>query len=258
MASELLKVAHAVVSNSENVLINGASGHTYTILSVIMCETAGAAETIDMYIDNDGGGTDFEILSDDNPAKSNDINIGKVNRPEISEIDFPELEEDGFIILTKYDRLSISGGSEKGTLYGVYNFLEEYLGCKKYTSKISVIPARFNIDVKNINDKKIPVFKFREVLYRDAYNPEYMEWHGLDNHGSYNQKGDWGLWCHTTHGLVPPKEYCASHPEYYSMIKGKRLCSAEKHNEGDICFSSEGAFEVASKNLKAYRLLEWL
>ncbi len=64
MASELLKVAHAVVSNSENVLINGASGHTYTILSVIMCETAGAAETIDMYIDNDGGGTDFELLSD--------------------------------------------------------------------------------------------------------------------------------------------------------------------------------------------------
>ena len=60
MASELLKVAHAVVSNSENVLINGASGHTYTILSVIMCETAGAAETIDMYIDNDGGGTDFD------------------------------------------------------------------------------------------------------------------------------------------------------------------------------------------------------
>ena len=64
MASELLKVAHAVVSNSESVLINGSSGHTYTILSVTMCETAGAEETIDMYIDNDGGGTDFEILSD--------------------------------------------------------------------------------------------------------------------------------------------------------------------------------------------------
>ena len=58
MASELLKVAHAVVTNSENVLINGVSGHTYTILSIL------AAETLDLYIDDDGGGTDYEILSD--------------------------------------------------------------------------------------------------------------------------------------------------------------------------------------------------
>jgi len=64
MASELLKVAHAVVTNSENVLINGVSGHTYTILSIIATETAGAAETLDLYIDDDGGGTDREILSD--------------------------------------------------------------------------------------------------------------------------------------------------------------------------------------------------
>ena len=64
MASEVLKVAHAVVSNSENVLINGTNGHTYTILSVTACETAGAAETLDMYIDDGGGGTDREMLSD--------------------------------------------------------------------------------------------------------------------------------------------------------------------------------------------------
>ena len=64
MASELLKVAHQVVTNSEMVLINGASGHTYTILGITMCETAGAAETIDLFIQDDGGATDYEILSD--------------------------------------------------------------------------------------------------------------------------------------------------------------------------------------------------
>ena len=64
MASELLKVAHAIVTNSENVLINGVSGHTYTNLSVIATETAGAAETLDLYIDDGGTGTDYELLSD--------------------------------------------------------------------------------------------------------------------------------------------------------------------------------------------------
>ena len=66
MASEVLKVSlKAGVTNSENVLLNGVNGHTYTILSIVMTETAGASgETIDLYIDDGGSGTDYEILSD--------------------------------------------------------------------------------------------------------------------------------------------------------------------------------------------------
>ena len=62
MASEVLKVSHtAGVTNSESVLINGVSGHTYTILSITICETAGAAETFDLYVDDNDGGTDHYI-----------------------------------------------------------------------------------------------------------------------------------------------------------------------------------------------------
>ena len=65
MASEILSVAlKATLTDSEHVLINGVNGHTYTILSIMFCETAGAAETFDLFIDDDGGGTDYEILSD--------------------------------------------------------------------------------------------------------------------------------------------------------------------------------------------------
>ena len=65
MASEVLSVSHtAGVSNSESVLLNGVNGHTYTILSITLCETAGAAETFDLFIDDGGSGTDYEIYSD--------------------------------------------------------------------------------------------------------------------------------------------------------------------------------------------------
>ena len=65
MASELLKRAYkATLTNAETVLLNGVDGHTYTILSITLCETAGAAETFDLYIDDGGGGTDYEIYSD--------------------------------------------------------------------------------------------------------------------------------------------------------------------------------------------------
>ena len=49
MASEVLSVSHtAGVTNSESVLLNGVNGHTYVILGITICETAGAAETVDL------------------------------------------------------------------------------------------------------------------------------------------------------------------------------------------------------------------
>lgn len=65
MASEVLGVTlTAGVTNSESVLLNGVNGHTYTILSITLCETAGAAETFSLYIDDGGSGTDYEVYSD--------------------------------------------------------------------------------------------------------------------------------------------------------------------------------------------------
>ena len=62
MASEVLSVAlKAGLTNAESVLLNGVNGHTYTILSITLCEEAGAAETFDLYIDDGGGGTDYYI-----------------------------------------------------------------------------------------------------------------------------------------------------------------------------------------------------
>ena len=65
MASEVLKRKTVrAVTNSENTLLTAASGHTYTILNLSVCETAGAAETFDLYLDPLGGSNDTEIYSD--------------------------------------------------------------------------------------------------------------------------------------------------------------------------------------------------
>ncbi len=62
MASELFKVSvKPTCSNSEVKLIDGASGQSYVVLSISICETAGAAETLDLYVDDDDGGTDHYI-----------------------------------------------------------------------------------------------------------------------------------------------------------------------------------------------------
>ena len=66
MASELMKrVCVRAMTNAETTLIAAVTaGHTYTILNITLCETAGAAETFDLYIDPLGGSNDTEIYSD--------------------------------------------------------------------------------------------------------------------------------------------------------------------------------------------------
>ena len=62
MASEIMtrKTVRAM-TNSENTLLTAASGHTYTVLNISLCETGAAAETFDLYIDPLGGSNDTYI-----------------------------------------------------------------------------------------------------------------------------------------------------------------------------------------------------
>ena len=62
MASEVMKEKCVrTMTNSENTLLTAASGHTYTILNISLCETAAAAETFDLYVDPLGGSNDTYI-----------------------------------------------------------------------------------------------------------------------------------------------------------------------------------------------------
>ena len=60
--TEVLKSAvFAAVSDTQVKILDGVANHIYTILSITICETAGAAETFDLYVDDGDGGTDHYI-----------------------------------------------------------------------------------------------------------------------------------------------------------------------------------------------------
>ena len=62
MASEVMKEKTIrAMTNSENTLLTAAAGHTYTIISLTLCETGAAAETFDLYVDPLGGSNDTYI-----------------------------------------------------------------------------------------------------------------------------------------------------------------------------------------------------
>ena len=64
--SEILTRGYFTVTDTTDtkILDGAATNWIYSVISITVCETAGAAETFDLFVDPGAGGTDFEILSD--------------------------------------------------------------------------------------------------------------------------------------------------------------------------------------------------
>ena len=62
--TEVLKrLFYTVTDTTDTKLIDGAANHIYSVLSIIITETAGAAETFGLFLDPSAGGTVYEIVS---------------------------------------------------------------------------------------------------------------------------------------------------------------------------------------------------
>lgn len=153
------------------------------------------------------------------------------------------LKEDGFVIRTDSMRLIIAGGNEKGTLYGVYTFLEDYLGCRMYSPSVKLTPKQTRIALNKIDNIQVPIIGFRDTHYRVAWDAEYTAWHKLD-HDEKGGRPDWGMWVHTFNELVSPEIYYQDHPEYYSLVKGKRIPT-------QLCLTNPEVLDITIQNLRS-------
>ena len=189
-------------------------------------------------------GAALPIISAEKSVSPYEIVLGQNERlDELNiEINLNALENDGFIIKTDSLRLIIAGGNNKGTLYGVYTFLEKYLGCRMYSPNVKVIPRQKQIKLGNIDDLQVPVIRFRDTHYRVTWDAEYLDWHKL-SHDENGSRTDWGMWVHTFHTLLPPDTYYDEHPEYYSMVKGKRIPT-------QLCLTNQDVLEITVQNLR--------
>lgn len=184
------------------------------------------------------------IVASDKTRSSYEIILGQNERLDelgIS-INFNELREDGFIIRTDSLRLIITGGNGKGTVYGVYTFLEKYLGCRMYSPTVKIIPKQEKIVLGTIDDKQIPLIRFRDTHYRVSWDPEYTDWHKL-NHDEHGDRPAWGSFVHTFNSLVPPEVYFRDHPEYYALRDGKRIPT-------QLCLSNPDVLKITIQNLR--------
>ncbi|MDP7348424.1 MAG: alpha-glucuronidase family glycosyl hydrolase [Phycisphaeraceae bacterium] len=83
------------------------------------------------------------------------------------------LGTEGIVIRTVGDDLILAGGAPRGTLYAVYTFLEDHVGCRWWSATASAIPRTPTLAVKDLDIRYVPPFEYREVSYFEARNGDY-------------------------------------------------------------------------------------
>ncbi len=106
-------------------------------------------------------GAVLETYPDTEAEIETEILLGSTNRA-ADDIDLTDINEEGFVIHQKGSRICITGGGVRGTLYGVYEFLENELGCFLITDEHSVIPKQKSILLNPISEnRQTPGFEWR-------------------------------------------------------------------------------------------------
>ena len=165
-------------------------------------------------------------------------------------VDYKHLGLEGIHIESKGGHLLLAGG-QRGVLYAVYTFLEEQLGCHWFTPDCSVIPNRGSLKLGEFQKVFVPVLEYRDTDYPVCRPPEF----GVRNklNGLYSKADEkWGgriNYCgfvHTMNGLVPPKVYGESHPEYFAERNGRRITT----EQSQPCLTNPEVLEIAKKAVR--------
>ena len=162
---------------------------------------------------------------------------------------------------------------ERGTLYGVYRFLEE-LGVRWFFpgDKGRVIPRKPDLTVAAFSVDDEPAFVMRKV------GRSTWQWYMLDssrvkrvvNRKEYEDIG-WGgnalrLWLlrvrhssewfafnHRPVRMCLEERYGKTHPEYFAVrANGQRDLKPQKGRTGHLCYTHPAALEVAKHDIDAY------
>jgi len=229
---------------------NGQSNY-----SIVISVDAGplvvkAASEMDKYI-KAVSGADLPVMRDNAAASGKEILVG--NSAHLKQLGInvstSGLGDDGFLIQTVNNHLVIIANKDKGVLYGVYTFLESYLGCRMYSSDVVTIPKKNSITLANIKDREVPGVQYRDLYYSDTYDETYMNWQKLDHFDAPDKIAGtsrlWGeIWSSSFSYVLPAKTYFQSHPEYFSLNNGKRT-------PDQLCLTDDNMFEEYVKNFAA-------
>lgn len=177
------------------------------------------------------------------------LKIGLTEMPEKAIIINPDVREgheDAFSIVTVGKQIIITGGTHKGCIYGVVDLLERQLGCRMYAPGFEVVPKLKVIRIPALDIRDQPVNEYRNVYGRFGDDENYRDWQRIDIVQDVFADG---YYVHTFNRLVPWEEHFKTHPEYYALMKGKRI-------QDQLCLTNPEVLKISLARLEADMALQ--
>ncbi len=188
-------------------------------------------------------------FSDRCPTRGPEIRIGAFVRGEtcIEE----DIADDGFVIRAANENITITGKTSRGILYGVYHFLETYLGFQCFTKDVEIIDKTDRLEIELTEIKEEPTFEFRDAYFRFAFDGDFCAKNRLNSNMADISKAKggrmkWYNFHHAFHDLVPQDEYFEEHPEYFSEVDGVRKKGAQ------LCLTNPDVLDIAEQTLRRW------
>lgn len=211
-----------------------------------------AASQLQKYI-YDSTGVFIPYFSDRCPKRGPEIIIGADTRNGhtlISDKELENLGEEGCIIRTFGDDIRITGKTSRGTLYGVYEFLERFLGFKAFTKDVEIFDRKEVLIIPETDITVIPDFEYRDAYFRFAFDGEFCAKNRLNTTlGDISAEKGGNLKFYNCHhaadDLVAPKLYFASHPEYFAEVDGVRTSD-------QLCLTNPDVINIATETVKRW------
>ncbi len=155
------------------------------------------------------------------PEAEKGIYLGETSVSDAVDFDYGTIGEDGFLLYSDGENLIIRGEDSRGTLYGVYTFLEEYLGVRWFTPTLEKVPENDDIVIDaELNRVVEPSFAVRRndtMGTNDAHRARTkMNVSFHQNAVKYGGTLTYSLWDASLITLVP-KSLFAEHPEYFAL-----------------------------------------
>ena len=201
-------------------------------------------------------GADFQIRSDTGESGEREIVVGFNQRAQAllgPKTTPPEDNDESFTYRNVGPAIVIWGGRARGTMYGVLTFLERELGCRWYTPRVSVAPRKDTYVFDYIRHSESPGVRVRNDFYYEAFDPIWAARNKINGQLTFDevrkQPGGvetyWGV--HTFYHFMPPSEFFDEHPEYYSLIDGKRI-----HERAQLCLTNPDVLRIVTERLKQF------
>lgn len=166
-----------------------------------------------------------------------------------------DLGEEGLRIHIAEEVIVLTGGQPRGTLYGIYEFFERYVGARFLTTDHTYFPGdAATRDLKEGEFSHTPPFAFRWTYYGETNkNPAFATRLRVNTVAKKDKFGGvtpQNLINHSFFHHCPVEKYGKDHPEYFALVDGER--KLEMHGGGpELCLTNPAVADIVTASVLA-------